>query len=89
MSFDISALSSRFTVRRLTESDVPAMLALAETNPVYYRYHFPAPSSEDILSGNDAAERLYTRAGFQFVQAKPMFYEDTGWTEHKMFDLNL
>ena len=27
MSFDISALSSRFTVRRLTESDVPAMLA--------------------------------------------------------------
>ena len=58
-------------------------------NPVYYRYHFPAPSSEDILSGNDAAERLYTRAGFQFVQAKPMFYEDTGWTEYKMFDLNL
>lgn len=43
----------------------------------------------DILSGNDAAERLYTRAGFQFVQAKPMFYEDTGWTEYKMFDLNL
>ena len=27
MSFDISALSSRFTVRQLTESDVPAMLA--------------------------------------------------------------
>lgn len=43
----------------------------------------------DILSGNDAAERLYTRAGFQFVQAKPMFYEDTGWTEYKMFELNL
>ena len=30
-----------------------------------------------------------TRAGFQFVQAKPMFYEGTGWTEYKMFDLNL
>ena len=43
----------------------------------------------DILSGNDAAERLYTRAGFQFVQAKPMFYEDTGWTEYKMYELNL
>ena len=43
----------------------------------------------DILSGNDDAERLYTRSGFRFVQAKPMFYEDTGWTEYKMFELNL
>ena len=43
----------------------------------------------DILSGNDAAERLYTGAGFRFVQAKPMYYEDTGWTEYKMFELDL
>ena len=38
----------------------------------------------DILGTNTAAERLYTGMGFQFVQAKPMFYEDTGWTEYKL-----
>lgn len=43
----------------------------------------------DILGTNKAAERLYTRCGFKFVQAKSMFYEDTGWTEYKMFELNL
>lgn len=40
----------------------------------------------DILGTNTAAERLYTRMGFQFVQAKPMFYEDTGWTEYKLYE---
>ena len=35
------------------------------------------------------AERLYTKCGFQFVQAKEMFYEDTGWTEYKIYELNL
>lgn len=43
----------------------------------------------DILGTNTAAERLYTKCGFQFVQAKTMYYEDTGWTEYKMFELNL
>lgn len=40
----------------------------------------------DILRGNTAAERLYRRAGFSFVQAKIMFYPDTGWTEFCMYD---
>lgn len=40
----------------------------------------------DILGGNIAAERLYTGMGFTFVQAKDMFYEDTGWTEFKMYE---
>ena len=43
----------------------------------------------DILGTNEAAERLYTKCGFRFVQAKQMFYEDTGWTEYKMYELNL
>lgn len=43
----------------------------------------------DILGANDTAERLYTRCGFRFVQAKNMFYEDTGWTEYRMFERNL
>lgn len=40
----------------------------------------------DILGTNTAAERLYTGCGFHFVQAKNMFYEDTGWTEYKMYE---
>ena len=40
----------------------------------------------DILGTNIAAERLYTACGFRFVQAKDMFYEDTGWTEYKMYE---
>lgn len=67
MSFDISALSSRFTVRQLTESDVSAMLPLAEANPVYYRYHFPAPSSEDMLEGLTALPPGKTMADKYYV----------------------
>ena len=40
----------------------------------------------DVLGGNEPAERLYLGAGFRFVAAKPMFYEDTGWTEYRMFE---
>lgn len=40
----------------------------------------------DILGTNVAAEKLYTGCGFQFVQAKTMYYEDTGWTEYKMYE---
>lgn len=43
----------------------------------------------DVLGACKAAERLYTSCGFQFVKAKDMYYEDTGWTEYKMFELNL
>ena len=42
-----------------------------------------------VLGACEAAERLYTGCGFQFVEAKDMYYEDTGWTEYKMFELNL
>ena len=40
----------------------------------------------DILGGNLPAQRLYTRRGFRFAAAKPMFYEDTGWTEYEMYE---
>lgn len=43
----------------------------------------------DVLSACKASERLYTACGFRFVEAKTMYYEDTGWTEFKMFELNL
>ena len=43
----------------------------------------------DVLGACKSAERLYVSCGFRFVKAKEMFYEDTGWTEYKMFELNL
>lgn len=43
----------------------------------------------DILSGNAPAESLYRSAGFTFAGTETMYYEDTGWTEYKMFELVL
>ncbi len=43
----------------------------------------------DILSGNLAAERLYTGMGFQYVATKALFYEDTGLTAFRMYELAL
>lgn len=43
----------------------------------------------DVLSSCKSAERLYLRCGFRFVEAKEIYYEDTGLTEYKMFELIL
>ena len=43
----------------------------------------------DILKGNTAAERLYSKSGFSFVGSNDMFYEDTGLTEFLMYELIL
>ena len=43
----------------------------------------------DILAKNAAARRLYTGAGFCFVQSKDMFYEDTGTTKYELYELVL
>lgn len=43
----------------------------------------------DVLGACKPAERLHISCGFKFVEAKEMYYEDTGWTEFKMFELNL
>lgn len=42
-----------------------------------------------IRESGRTAERLYAGCGFQFVEAKQMFYENTKWTEYKMYELNL
>lgn len=43
----------------------------------------------DVLGACKVAEKLYTSCGFNFVAAKNMFYEDTGWTEYKMYEMNI
>ena len=40
----------------------------------------------DVLGGNLPAERAYTAVGFRYVATLPMFYEDTGWTDYRLFE---
>ena len=48
-ALDPAGLSARYAVRRLTEADLPALLALCRSNPLYYRHCPPAPSAESLL----------------------------------------
>lgn len=40
----------------------------------------------DILSKNIPAEKLYTSIGFEYRDTVSMYYEDTGWTEFKLYE---
>jgi len=44
-----SGITNRCQVRPLTPEDVPAMLALAEKNPLYYEYMHEKPTAENLL----------------------------------------
>lgn len=46
---DPARLSARYAVRRLTEEELPALLALCEENPLYYRHCPPPPTAESLL----------------------------------------
>lgn len=46
---DPARLSKTYEVRRLTEEELPALLALCEGNPLYYRHCPPAPTAESLL----------------------------------------
>jgi len=43
----------------------------------------------DVLEGNLPAEKTYTSVGFSFVETLQMFYEDTGWTNFKLYEYDL
>ena len=45
---DLAQFSRQCSVRRLTQGDVPAVLALCQGNPLYYEYCPPAPTEESI-----------------------------------------
>lgn len=40
----------------------------------------------DVLSGNLPAEKVYCQFGFQYLDTIQMYYEDTGWTDFKMYE---
>lgn len=43
----------------------------------------------DVLGGNLPAERAYTAVGFRYLETLQMYYENTGWTDYKVFELLL
>lgn len=43
----------------------------------------------DVLEGNVPAERAYSKMGFTHRGTIRMFYEDTGWTNFKLFEVLL
>ena len=40
----------------------------------------------DVLEGNIPAEKAYVKMGFVYLDTVQMFYEDTGWTNYKVFE---
>lgn len=48
MNIEIANLSSRFQVRKLTEADLEQVLALYQTNPLYFEHFPPLPSLESL-----------------------------------------
>ena len=43
----------------------------------------------DVLDGNVPAEQLYTHMRFRYVDTILMYYEDTGWTDYKLYEYGL
>jgi len=43
----------------------------------------------DVLAGNTPAERLYESYGFEYAGEATVFYEDTGWADFKLYELEL
>lgn len=40
----------------------------------------------DVLGGNVPAEKLYVSFGFKYMDTLKMYYEDTGWTDYKLYE---
>ena len=55
----------------------------------YARGHQQKAIRLDVLKGNLRAEKLYSGMGFQYLHTLPMFYEDTGWTDFKLYEYRL
>lgn len=69
-----------FSGRGIAKQMVQAVIDLAqETNMKTIRL--------DVLCGNVPAEKAYTKMGFKYLNTIKMFYEDTGWTNYKVFEI--
>lgn len=46
----LTELCGRFAVRELTAADIPEMLRVAQSNPLFYRYMRPDPTAENLAA---------------------------------------
>ena len=56
-----------FTIRKLTESDIPAMLQLCQANPLYYQHMKMEPTSENLKQSMTALPPKKTAEDKYFV----------------------
>ena len=59
---DVSHFSGTYRVRKLTESDIPAVVALCSGNPQFYQYCPPFVSEQTVLHDMQALPPKKTRA---------------------------
>ncbi|HFH9837033.1 TPA: GNAT family N-acetyltransferase [Streptococcus suis] len=66
MEIEIRNLSSRFHVKRLEEADLEQVLALYQTNPLYFEHFPPLPSLESLANdlvdcppGKDLSDKYF------------------------------
>ena len=62
----IDKLSGRSSVRELTRADVPEMLRLAQSNPLFYQYMRPDPTQENLAADLTALPPRRTLADKHF-----------------------
>ena len=60
-------LSNRYAVRPLTEADIPIMLALFRSNPLFYQHCPPPPSAETAREAMHALPPRKTMADKHFL----------------------
>lgn len=62
----LERLSGTYVVRELTHADIPEMLRLARSNPLFYRYMRPDPTEENLASDLTALPPRRTLADKHF-----------------------
>ena len=72
MNFSIEQLSKKYSVRKLTDTDVAAVYALCKENPLYYQYCPPFVTEEGIQADMQALPPRKTMEDKYYLG----FYED-------------
>ncbi|MBQ8556004.1 MAG: GNAT family N-acetyltransferase [Clostridia bacterium] len=62
----IAALSGKLTVRELTQNDIPEMLRIARSNPLYYQHMRIQPTAENLVQAMQALPPRRTMADKHF-----------------------
>ena len=51
---EMASLSGEYTVKPITEADIPAVLRLQESNPLFFRHCPPPPTADAVREDMDA-----------------------------------